>query len=206
MRSICRRLLLLVVSVSAVLSTMPSSASATTISAEGGFGCPGITVMYHNVIGGCLLTASSPAGNPVELRALFGIMYLCDMTFQMRLSGNGEGFAYDISLRTPGSQNSCTVHVQDEANGMQKPWPAEIYIENGCGTGCDRGEAVFSVTGPFGIVVNCHLSGLELRQTSHTAGQLKTSGQSHSFCESDSTNALMGTWNVTSAAPGIEVG
>jgi len=203
---IARKLTLLAVTAVAAMAMMASTASAVTVTNEGGSACSALVAGDHTYTGGCLLSASSPAGNPVELRALFGIMYLCDNVFTGRVNGNGEGFIYNQTLRAPGTLNPCQIQPQNESDGHARPWPAELTAENGCGAGCDTMEAVFSVTGPFGVIVNCHLVNLELRQASHTAATVKTPGSTHVFCENDGTNAVLGTWNVTSPAPGLEVG
>jgi hypothetical protein len=190
---IARKALLIAVAAVATLAMTAGSASAVEIRNEDpGQHCSALVAGDHAYTGGCLLNAT---GTNVELRDFLGIMHVCNNSFTGRLNEAGEGFIYNQVL----SGGSCGLQPCREGDGHAAPWPAEVVT----GPPNRTMEAVFCVTGAFGIVANCHLNNLVITQPTHTTGTV-TTGSTHLACEG-SSNAVQGTWTVTSAAPGIEI-
>lgn len=173
-------------------------ASALVVTQEGtGQPCPAVTVSDHGATGGCHGEAAS--AGPVELRALFGIMYLCNKQFEVRFDGTGHGYLTNLTLTNCNGLRACTeadghtTVMQGQLSGTSNPWQLEV---------------TFCVVGPFGVVT-CHLSGIPVNQISHTTGTAVVGTGvplTHKFCE-NSTNAVLGTFNLVAEAgeAGFEV-
>jgi hypothetical protein len=199
---------LLAIAAMVLMAFAAGSASAQIeVSHEGGDHCSSISAeTNHAFTGGCHLSVASVASAPIEWRALFGIMYLCDSAYETRLDENGEGFTYNQKLTVPGNpSNPCGIQPCKEANGAAEPWLFELVGE-GDGTAADPGlmEVALCLTGAFGIVPDCHLDGLEVTY-SHDTGEVSPPGVTHKFCENDTTHALLPHWLIAAEAPGIAV-
>lgn len=195
-----RKLTLLALSTAAAMALAAGPASAVEVRNETipPTHCGPVTVTAHVASGGCLINAVSTA--PVELRGLLGAMFTCDNVFTARVDEAGKGWIYNQQLLAPGTQTPCTVQPCKEPNGVAIEWRIEVTQV----VPTKLMEAQFCVT-VLGQTINCHLAGLTITQTSHTTGNVTTGGATHKFCEASATNAVLGTWNITSPAPGLEI-
>jgi hypothetical protein len=149
--------------------------------------CPEVTVVSHEVEGGCPLLFESEGEVAWWLAATY---VWCSLDFEVRLDETGSGYIYDQVTDTIASGN-CPYEACDES-GASEPWPVNV-VDGGSGE--YRLEVDMCVNLADVMEFNCHLPTLVLRASSHSDIELLVEGEEgfHDPCE-DPVLGWLGHW------------
>lgn len=169
---------LTVAAVALAWTVMVASASAEVevFSEPGGEPCTEVTMVGHQVAGGCHIEIAS--NQPKAFIAYVPspvVLSSCDLHLEARIGGAGTGLVSQAAFSPPSPPNgsSCTRVPCDEANGTMLPWPISISES----AGVETGELAFCLrpipSGPGASGTHCtlHLPVTDLGSHEYEIGQ-----------------------------------